>query len=208
MLADVLASPQTITSMNNHSKVCIITTFLLTFSTLLKAQPCQERHIRDSLEYRVLRDYMDECRKKHFDYYFDAESRTGMRMGIILLTTFTDTLGQKNWRLDYSLNDKYREYPPAAYDVVDMNVVLIYDADAKGNTIYPPATPELVKCIDEIVTDRVYQTRKATFRWYDQSSYKNPKSRLAKDTFYGVQTGSRGKRYIIFKKDGTYQQFD
>jgi hypothetical protein len=185
----------------------LTTVFCLLASILLKAQPCQERHTTDSLEYRVLRDYMDECRKNHFDYYYDTEARTGMRMGIILLTTFTDTLGQKNWSLSYTLNDNYRAHPPAAYDVVDMNVVLIYDADAKGHRIYPPATPKLVKCIDEIVTDRVYQTRKATHRWFDYGSYKDPKSKLVKHTDYGVQTGVSHNPYrIIFKKDGTVQK--
>jgi hypothetical protein len=183
---------------------------LLLLSTMLtNAQACQERHISDSLEYRVLRDYMDECRKKHFDYYYDTEARTGMYMGIILLTTFTDTLGQKNWRLSYTLNDNYRAYPPSAYDVVDMNVVLIYDADAKGHRIYPPATPELVKCIDEIVTDRVYQTRKATHRWFDDGFYKDPKSKLVKHTFYGFVMGNTHNIYhVIFKKDGTVQKWE
>lgn len=183
------------------------TTFLLLLSiSLTKAQSCQERHIADSLEYRVLRDYMVQCHKNHFDYYYDTEARTGMYMGIILLTTFTDTLGQKNWRLSYTLNDNYRAYPPTAYDVVDMDVVLIYDADSKGNVIYPPPTPELVKCIDEIVTDRVYQIRKASYRWSDNASFKDPKSKLVKDTFYGTMTGSKGTIYVVFKKDGTYQK--
>lgn len=189
-------------------KALIITTFLLTFSTLLKAQACKERHTTDSLEYRVLSDYISECRMRYFDYHFDKDSRRMMPMGVILLKTYVDTLGQRNWELWYSLNDSFRDNPPAAYDVIDMDVVLIYDADSQGNIIYPKPSDELDYCISSVVTDRVYKTRPATYRWFDDASYKDSQSKLVKYTSYGSRVGNTHNVYhIIFKKDGTYQKW-
>jgi hypothetical protein len=166
------------------------------------AQPCPEGNIAtDSLQHLMLRQYIQECHLKRFDYTYDHVQKRNMPMGIIHVTEYIDSRGDKVWRLSKSLNDSYREYPPKAYDVVGHDVVLLYEADSLGNMKYQAIDSSYIKCLDEIITDRVYRRPPKTFRWYNGDTNDSAKHKM---TVYGTRTGISYDYYIIFHRNGKY----
>jgi hypothetical protein len=148
----------------------------------LQAQPCHERKIaKDSLQRITLRDFMVECRKNYFDWWWGP-------MGIFLLTEYQDTKGSLHWDLSYSLNDSYKHTPTDTYCLWNDHLVLIYTADSTGKVKDIQPTPELIGCLENMITDRVYLQPPATYRWVELIDPASKQKKLYKVTDYGVQT--------------------
>jgi hypothetical protein len=172
---------------------------LLFGTTLTNAQACRERNITDSLECSLLREYIRDAHQKVFDYCFDLDQKTGMLMGIILLREYWDKDGHRHWELDCTLNNGYTNALPREYDIFDNDVILIYKAGEMGQELEVNTDSALRACIDSVVTDRVYQYPKATYRWSESKNRVTKQLEKEKDTFYGVRNG-RGKNlwHVVF----------
>lgn len=119
-------------------------------SSMLFAQPCKQIAL-DSTQKRIFYGYIDECMR---DGYFVGDK------GIVEVTRFINKAGRPTWQMILVLDDRYKDNPPTEWAKLEQDVILFYNANyskpqsSMAEQITP--TPELLKCLDEAIGDRVY----------------------------------------------------
>ncbi len=167
----------------------IATLYSCTMATI-NAQSCRRIDI-DSAQQKILNQYIQESDRGH---YFVNDK------GIVVVTRFVNESGRPAWAMKVLLDDGYKDNPPYEWVQLGRDVVLFYNATSRYNVEKTTATPELLKCLDEAIGDRLYVRPPKRDRWMDVPG---PNGKTMKVRANRITTGSsNNETVIIFEADG------
>ncbi|TAE94865.1 MAG: hypothetical protein EAZ80_09865, partial [Runella slithyformis] len=133
----------------NQLKALLLLTFALV-NIVSQAQDtttvCKELEFND-LERIVVSQYIISCVK---DHWFVNDK------GVIKVVKFINDKGQKAWYMSVLIDDQYKDNPPKEYAYFEADVVLIYEGKVNMSPIKTEPNPDLIKCLENVVEDRVY----------------------------------------------------
>ncbi len=88
------------------------------------------------------------------------------RMGIYLVTEYTNKVGQPCFKIEICYDTRYKLFLPKGYAFAGRNhtLLLVYQGDENGNMIDKNNDDVHIKCYDDIVQDRVFISPKAEVR--------------------------------------------
>ena len=124
--------------------------------------------------------------------------------GIVLLREYQNEEGKSCWLLLPSIDDSYKDNPPSRFSCFQGDIVLIYDADSRGN-VKPTLEDKngLNQCLEQIIGDRVYLRPTTKTRWADTVM---PFTNRKLNGVRRISGGNGGSLIIIFNSDGSYRK--
>ena len=167
---------------------CILILFT-TATTLYSQAKCDEYQFNKT-ENALIGKYISSCIR---DHWFRGDK------GVVELIQGINTEGKRTWHLSTVLDDAYKDNPPSGYAYSHADVILIYEGDKDFNKIVNTPTIEKLKCLEDIVLDKLY-------------------IRPQKKDQYIIELGKRIKfmrncmgncsndLVIVFNPDGTYSE--
>jgi hypothetical protein len=144
---------------------------------------------------QILSEFVSSCVRNH---YWQNDK------GIVLLREYQNEEGKLCWLLLPSIDDSYKDNPSNRFACFQGDIILIYDADSRGNAKFNLESKDaLNQCLEQIIGDRVYRRPITTSRWADTvlpiiNRKLNGKRRYT--------TGNGGSLIIIFNPDGSHQK--
>ena len=103
-------------------------------SSLAISQDLKKVAITDSVEKKVLFDYIRSCHETLHPFK--------LGYGVVKIIAYQDSLGLKNWYLRGYYDDRYETNLPLSYAYYQDHVILFYDTDSTGWEAKRKPTPE------------------------------------------------------------------
>lgn len=169
----------------------------------LQAQTDEEPPCREAKQVNIAPD--DNKRKILVDFIRSCEQNWGKyNKGIVLLREYHNQEGKLCWVLLPSIDDEYKDNPPNRFADFEGDIILIFDADSRGN-VKPTSEDNnaLNQCLERIIGDRVYTRPTIKTRWTSYMPLPNKKIKIARRRIYG---GNGGSLIIVFNADGSYEK--
>lgn len=160
----------------------------------IPASPCQQIDIITNREQgKIIRDFVSSSVRDH--YFINNK-------GIISLHRYRNVNGDSVWHLTPMIDNSYEDNPPTKFSTFGGDIILVYDADEKGNIDQNPSAKLYNACLADVIGNRVYPRPTRKDRWINETIFNGRKINQ------GAQwdsTGNRGDIMVIFKKDGSYE---
>lgn len=180
----------------------IVLTMVFTINTSMKAQstdsipmpPCKQVDIAtDSTKKKILAQFIQQSLQQR-EFINDK--------GIVHLYQYQNIKGDSVWLLIPKIDDSYKDNPPTEFSDFQGDIVLVYEADEKGEAFQNPNPQPFNKCLADIIGDRVYLRPIKEGRW---TNHVLPWGRKMEEGVHRVALGNGGALLVIFKEDGTYE---
>jgi hypothetical protein len=172
----------------------ILFIFVSIFAMLrVNGQPCRQITITDTTQQRLLYNFITES-VRHSYFVNDK--------GVVVITRFIHEQNKRpSWLIEAVIDDRYKDNPPVEWAIFNRDVILFYDTkSSQFDVLKHEATPELLRCLDEVIGDRLYIRPPKRDRWMDVPGV-NGKTRKVRAN--RIHTGnSNNSKIIIFEADG------
>jgi hypothetical protein len=156
------------------------------------SQPCHQITIDDPKEKLLLSEYINECVRDH--HFIDDK-------GVVVITRFINEMGRPTWDIRAVIDDAYKDNPPTEWATFGQDIILFYDARSRFELPKTTATPELLKCLDVAVGDRLYVRPPKQDRWVETTD-PNGKGRRVRNMGRVTGGGAHNSKVITFEADG------
>jgi hypothetical protein len=183
---------------------CLVLINVGLFSPLTNAQsgyppPCFEaKQVKldtNQTRRQILADFINDCVRNR--YWINDK-------GIILLREYQNDQGKLCWLLLPCIDDRYKQNAPNRFASFNGDIIIIYDANSKGIPYETTGDKNSIRCLEQIVGDRVYSYPTIHSRWTDMVlPFTN---RKLKEGARRISGGNGGSLIIIFNPDGSYQK--
>jgi hypothetical protein len=161
--------------------------------------PCDEvKQVKldtDTSKRQILSDFIRACEQNEWKN----------DKGIVLLREYQNEQGKYCWLLIPSIDDRYKDNPPARFASFNGDIILVFDADSTGNIKVAQGDKNaLNQCLEQIIGDRVYIRPTIKTRWTDNVvPFTNRKMKVGARR---ISAGNGGSLIIIFNGDGSYKK--
>ncbi|MDQ3536478.1 MAG: hypothetical protein M3421_12725 [Bacteroidota bacterium] len=160
----------------------------------IPASPCQQIDvITNRQQGKIITDFVSNSLS---DNYFINNK------GIISLRRYRDANGDSVWILRPLIDNRYEDNPPTKFSTFGGDIILVYDADERGNEDQNPSAKLYNACLEDVIGNRVYPRPTRKDRWINETIFNGRKMNQ------GIQrgrTGNGGSVKVVFKKDGSYE---
>lgn len=149
----------------------------------------------DQTKRQILSEFVSSCVRNN---YWRNDK------GIVLLREYQNEEGKTCWLLLPSIDDSYKDNPPNRFACFQGDIILVYDADSRGN-VKPIVEDKntLNQCLEQIIGDRVYLRPTVKSRWADTVM---PFTNRKLNGVRRISGGNGGSLIIIFNADGSYRK--
>ncbi|UHG94992.1 hypothetical protein [Spirosoma oryzicola] len=172
---------------------------LNTFAQSGYPPPCEEAKLvkldTDPNRRQILFNFIGECERNQWKN----------DKGIVLLREYQNEQGRTCWLLLPGIDDSYRDNPPSRFASFNGDIILVFEADSRGNLKPAEGDKDLLnQCLEQIIGDRVYTRPTIKTRWTDNvMPFTNRKMKRGASRISG---GNGGSVLVIFNADGSYQK--
>ncbi|MFD2935358.1 hypothetical protein [Spirosoma flavum] len=144
-----------------------------------------------SIKKKILADFIDNAVRKEF---FVGDK------GVVVVNRFL-RYGRPSWLIKSTIDDHYKDNPPLEWASLDRDIVLFYDTQSSMHDVteHKP-TPELLRCLDEAIGDRLYIRPPQLQRLLD-SGFKTPSGKPIIVNVHRLPISS--SIVIVFEADGS-----
>ena len=174
--------------------------FLLV-SNIILAQDLKKVAITDSVEKKVLFDYIRSCYEKLHPFQ--------LGYGVVRVAVFQDSLGVKTWYLSGCYDDRYEENLPISYAYYQDHVILFNETDKYGRGIKRKSTPEELEKWRALLKGWILYRPGVMDKWPQHNNmrrYEHTYKGEVQVRFPLEPIGVRWNNIIVtFFKDGTYK---
>ncbi|QDK82887.1 hypothetical protein EXU85_31495 [Spirosoma sp. KCTC 42546] len=98
--------------------------------------------------------------KKILINYIDDAVRKGAFVGdkgVVEVVRYLNENGRPSWLIKTTIDDSYKDNPPVEWASLESDIILFYDTNSSSNDVIKhKPTPELLRCLDDAIKDRLY----------------------------------------------------
>jgi hypothetical protein len=151
---------------------------------------CKAVEVND-LERIIISQYINSC---HKDHWFVNNK------GVVKIVKFVNDEGRRAWYMSVLIDDRYKDNPPLEYVIFEGDIVLVYGGSKNMLPNKTIPTPELIKCLEEVIEDRLYirPPKQARHGVIFGKKIKLIERSCIGDCFNGL--------VVIFHEDGTFER--
>ncbi|MFN8353447.1 MAG: hypothetical protein U0Y10_03300 [Spirosomataceae bacterium] len=174
--------------------------FLLV-SNIILAQDLKKVAITDSVEKKVLFDYIRSCHEVLHPFK--------LGYGVVSVVVFQDSLGLKNWSLSGYYDDRYEENLPLSYAYYQDHVIMFYYTDKNGRVITRKPTQEELERWRALVKGWILYRPGVMDKWPQHNNMRRYEHTYKGEVQVRFPLEPIGLHwnsiYVKFFKDGTYK---
>ncbi|OIN60339.1 hypothetical protein [Arsenicibacter rosenii] len=159
----------------------------------LLAQQCHQINITNPKEQQIILDFIHECIR---DHHFIGDK------GVVTVKRFINEDKQPAWVIRAELDDKYRDNPPKEWALLGEDIILFYDGKSQFDIEKTAPTPDMLKCLEEAIGDRLYIRPLKTQRWIEMVKQDGSKEQVKVNRGRIIGGGPNNSKIIHFDADG------